>query len=90
MMFKTNFILQEMVNIISNEGRLQELEQICDFCHLRFSSFDDCFEQAFNFGEYVGKFLYGEEIWKLSIPDGGCIYFFGDLKVVKNKIQKVV
>jgi len=89
--FRANFLLQEMVSIIYQEGNMEELISVADYHHLSFDSYESCFEWAFNFGEYIGKFFYGQEVWRFSLPEqNGVLYFLGELGQVGNTIRKVL
>jgi hypothetical protein len=91
MWFHTDVIVQNYVSIIYNEGRVDELIKICDFYHLKFSDMDTAMGCMINFGEYIGKFYYGDKLWRFYYPDNeGSLYFIGSLEEVKKKVGEIL
>lgn len=90
-MFKHNQTLQNYINIISSEGRLNDLIRICDMYHDDFDTLTSAIEWGFNLGEYVGRFSFGEKIWQFSVKNNDTLfYFIGDEELVSKKIEEIL
>jgi hypothetical protein len=91
MWYKSDDLVQTYVSMIYNEGRVDELIKVCDFYHGKLPNIEDVMEVVFNFGEYVGHYHFGTQLWKFIYPDNdGAIYFLGSLKEVKKKVSGVL
>lgn len=89
--FKHDMICQEYVNIIYNEGRVDDLLNTCDYYHPEIPDKNAAFEWGVMFGAYLGKFFYDIDVYKFE-PIGSkyVFYFIGSLKCVKEKISKAL
>ena len=91
MVFKRDFLLQEIFNIICKEEREDELRNASDVYNLGFDSVEKAFEFGFNLGEYVGKYFFGEDVYEFLVPESASkMYFIGDYETVKKKLYGVL
>lgn len=91
MWHKTDALVQNYVFIIYNEGRVDELIKISDLHHGKLSDLDAVMQVAFNFGEYVGKYHFGIQLWRFFYPDGeGSVYFLGSIDEVRKKVMEIL
>lgn len=88
--FQYDFILQEYVNIVYNEGRIDDVIRICDYYHLELPNKQHALEWGFYFGEYVGKFRPGALVWAFELPNKTVIYFIGSKEDITKKIYDIV
>lgn len=83
--------MQEYINIMYSEGRLEELIAACDFYHLTLSTTKEAFEWGMHLGEYMGKFRRGECIYRFEVIDGiTVLYFIGEHNYVKDKLYNLL
>jgi hypothetical protein len=87
--FKYNQTIQDYINIISQEGRMEELIKACDYYHHEFIDKQYAFEWGFHFGQYLGKFCYGENIFRFEV-DNTILYFIGPEEKVKEKLYNLL
>jgi hypothetical protein len=91
MWFKTDFLVQNYVYIIYNEGRVDELTKICYFYHSKFTDIESAMGVMLNLGEYIGQYNFGSSLWRFYYPgDEGSIYFVGSLEEVKKKVGQIL
>jgi hypothetical protein len=91
MMCKSDMILQECVNIICSEGRLEDLIKISDFYHPEFPNYQAAFDWGLSFGEYLGKFRYGDLVFRFEASDRKTVlYFLGSRDKVRAKIDDIL
>lgn len=89
--FKKDTLSQTFVDIICSEKRERELLDACDIYHYGFESIEQCMEFSFNFGEYVGRFRFGETVWEFTAPNSNTrLYFIGSYDEVKTKIYDIL
>jgi len=89
--FQQDIILQEFVNIINNEGRLDELIGVCDYYHKDFDDHVASFEWGLNLGAYMGKFRYGDDVFRFTVIGSPIVlYFIGTKETVRDRIHKVL
>lgn len=90
-MFKESSMVQEHVNIIHGEGRTDDLIKICDYYHHRFDSVEEALRWGIDFGEHVGKYFYGDNVWRFFLRGSETmIYFIGTEKTVRIKVLKIL
>jgi hypothetical protein len=91
MVFRRHELLQEFISMIFIEGRKDEIIKICDYYNHGISSIDDGIEWGMNFGEFIGRFYFGEEIWEFKFPEErGAVYFIGSLSDVRSRINDII
>lgn len=83
--------MQEYINIIYTEGRIDELIDTCDYYHLEFPDKHAAFEWGLHFGAYMGKFRYGSDVYRFEVIDGTTVlYFVGEYHLVREKIYNLL
>jgi hypothetical protein len=88
---KADIILQDLVLIIFNEGRKDELIRVCDLYHFGFESIDAAIEWGINFGEFIGHFHFGSHVWEFKFPgERGAVYFIGTREETRKKIYEIL
>lgn len=88
---KHDLLLQEYVNIIYNEGRMDDLLGACDYYHPEITDKNAAFEWGITLGQYIGKFHYNSFIYKFEvIGNEYVLYFIGTLISVKDRITKIL
>lgn len=84
-----NYILQEYIDIIAKEGRLDDLLKLCSYYHNAFDSDQEAIEWGFLFGKHITQSFKDQEvqIWRFAVPYSKTVlYFIGSYDVVRNKI----
>jgi hypothetical protein len=83
--------MQEYVNVIYNEGRIDELLNACDYYHPEMPTSIEAFEWGLTLGQYMGKFHYGSSVYRFQVLGGRhVLYFIGTKESVKARINKVL
>lgn len=89
--FKHDMNAQEYVNIIYNEGRIDELLDACDYYHPEMPSAIEAFDWGLTLGQYVGRFFYDAFVFRFQVLGGGhVLYFIGTKESVKDRISKIL
>lgn len=89
--FKYDMVLHEYVNIINNEGRLDELIRVCDYYHHEFKDNLAAFEWGMNLGSYIGRFRNDDYVYRFEVIGSPVVlYFIGTYQMVRDKIYRVL
>ena len=81
--------IQQMIDVIAWEDRMEDLMKICDFYHIDLSRLDE--DDQFLLGEaFANHVPAGQNVYEFHFNDGnGKLYFVGDRESVFTKIKKL-
>lgn len=90
--FEHDMILQEYVDIIAGEDKIDELIGICDYYHHKLPNLQASFEWGLHLGTYMGKFRIDQKIFRFVVPNDKetVVFFIGDYDFIKSKIVAIL
>lgn len=91
MVFNYDDTVQGYIRILVSCNRDEELYKICDsYCDFEKLSKDEIAEWSFNFGEFCGRYNFGELIWTFELENGMRMFFIGELEKIRERIYSIL
>jgi len=81
--------IQDMVDVIVWEDRVEELMRVCDFYHIDLSHSDE--DDQFLLGEaFANHVVIGQSVYRFHFHgENGLLYFVGDRESIFAKVKKL-